>query len=1216
MPKFSVKKPLTIFVSVVLIIVLGIVSFIKMTPDLLPSIDMPYVVVMTTYPGASPEKVQTEVTKPLEQSLATLDNIKNVQSMSGENFSVVFLEFTNDVNMDTVSVDIMSNIDLIKGAWNENVSSPFILKMNPNMIPVLVAAVSYEGKDTKELSQFVKDEILDKLTGTTGVAKVDASGLIETTINVTISQEKIDRLNNRLLGKVNGALADAQIKLLDGQKQLDKAKSELNQKKNDLNNAKDGAYDQLAQGKAELNAGIAQVSALNTQIQLLEGNVTALEQQLAMARRGQLLGANIINITAQLETDRAMLSALKESLGDANSQLAQLKAAYAQAEKGSYTAIEQFSNFGQQLQAGEKQLLESQKALDEGKKQMRTSAKEALDKANVSGYITMDTVSGILKAQNFNMPAGYVASGEDKVLVSVGDEISSIAQTKNLPLFNVDGIGEIKLKDVADVALIDNSKEVYGNINGHSGVLLTFNKQSNFATTVSAKNIQDKFESLQDKYPGLEFTTLMSQGDYIYIIINSILSSLAWGALFAILILLLFLRNIRPTIITILSIPISLTFAIVLMYFTGVTINMMSLSGLAISVGMLVDNSVVVMENTFRLRRQGVPPHKAAVAGAKQVAMAITSSTLTTICVFLPLVFTDGMVRSLAQDMALTLCYALFASLFIALTLVPSMSSLMLTGPVKEDSEKFVNVVEKYKKAVAWGLDHKKSVLGGALIALALCLGISLAKGFIFIPNMSTPMLSGSIQTDEEATLEDTMAVSDEVIDRIMKVDGVVDCGGMLASSSNFGIDLGSGQESHVVTLYLLLDEHTSRSNDEIGEDIRNACKGLDCTVDIVTSSSITEYTSALGGEGIGLKLYSEDQHKLQDAAKLVSKGLKDLEGVKEVDDGIQDLDKEYHLAVDKAKAAKHGLTVAQVYMAVADKLNGTTNATTISWEGSNYQINVEKADKDKVSIDDVLNTEVTGETGKAKVKDVAKVEDTTSLGSIQRHNQKTYLPINAKLKDGYNVTLVADKARDMMDKIEMPKGVTFEFDGENETIMDAMKQLLEMFLLGIVLVYGIMACQFQSLKSPFIIIFTIPLAITGGLLGLILTGKEISAVAMLGFIMLAGIIVNNGIVLVDYINQLRASGLSKRDAIIQGGVTRIRPILMTTLTTVFGLIVMAIGKTAGTDTMQPIAIVCIGGLLYATLLTLFVIPCIYDILNKEEFKQLTEEDLDIAGII
>lgn len=1216
MPKFSVKKPITVFVAVVMIIVLGVVSYIKMTPDLLPSIDMPYVVVMTTYPGASPEKVEAEITKPLESNLATLDNIKNVQSMSGENFSVVFMEFTDDVNMDTISVDIMSDIDMIKGQWDEKVSTPFILKMNPNMIPVLVAAVSYEDKSTKELSQFVNDELMDQLDGTTGVAKVDTAGLIETCINVTISQDKIDKINNGLLSKANSKLGEAQEKLLDGQEQLDKAKSELNDKKQELEKAKDQSYDQLAKAKAELNAAIAQVSALDTQIQMLEGNKQALEQQIDLASKGMIPGINVVNLQTQLATTTAQLEGLKKAKKEANAQLDQLKSAYAEAEKGSYTAIEQFNNLNVQMDNAQEQINTSQDTLNDGKEQMRKSAQSVITKANVSGYITMDSVSKLLQAQNFNMPAGYVEAGEDKVLVSVGDELKTEKEVRDLPLFDVEGVGTIQLKDIANVALIDNSSEVYGNINGKSGVLLTFSKQSNFATTTSANNIEDKFQKLEDKYSGLKFTTLMSQGNYIYIIINSILSSLAWGALFAILILLLFLRNIRPTIITLCSIPISLTFAIVLMYFTGVTVNMMSLSGLAISVGMLVDNSVVVIENTYRLRRQGVPPHKAAVAGAKQVASAITSSTLTTICVFLPIVFTTGMVRSLAQDMALTLCYALFASLIIALTLVPSMSSLMLTQPVREEGDKFGKFVEKYKKAVGWGLNHKKMILGGAVLVLVLSLGISLAKGFIFIPNMSTPMLSGSIETDEDMTLEETMEVSDKVIDNIMSVEGVNDCGGMLANSNALGIDIGNSQDIHRVSLYLLLDEDSGRSNQEVADDINAKCKDLKCKVEIITSSSITEYTSAMGGQGVSMKIYSEDQHQLQDAAKSIGNALGKLDGIKEVDNGIEELEKEYHLKVDKSKAAKKGLTVAQIYAAVAERLNGTAKATSITWDGSNYAINVEKEDKDKVPMSTILDTVVTSEQGKAKVKNVATFEETTSLGTIQRHNQRAYLPIKATLKDDYNLTLVTDKAKEAIDKIELPKGVTFEFDGENETTMDALMQLFEMFLLGIVLVYGIMVAQFQSLKSPFIIIFTIPLAITGGLLGLIITGKEISAVAMLGFIMLAGIIVNNGIVLVDYINQLRASGMSKREAIIQGGVTRIRPILMTTLTTVFGLIVMAIGRTAGVDTMQPIAIVCIGGLLYATLLTLFVVPCIYDLMNKEEYKQVTEEDLNIEGII
>lgn len=1220
MSKFSVKKPLTIFVAVVMVIVLGVVSYTKMTPDLLPSIDMPYVVVVTPYPGASPQKVERAVTKPLEQSLATLDNIKNVQSMSGENFSMVFMEFTNDVNMDTVSVDILSYIDLIKPNWDEKVGSPYILKMNPSMVPVLVAAVSYEGKDAEEISRFLNDTLLDELDGVTGIAKVNTSGLIETDITISISQEKIDRLNNKLLGTVNGKLSDAQKELLDGQKKLDEAKAQLKEQEDKLNDAKNSTYDQLAEAKAQLNAGIAQVSALQTQIQILEGDKMALEQQIQMANAGMLPGVNVTNLQMQLATVTSQLDGLKAACGDAQAQLEELKKAYASAEKGSYEALEQFGTLSDQMKEGQKQLADSQKTLNDGKKQMRDSSKSALEQANISGFITMDTISGILKAQNFDMPAGYVTAGDDKVLVSVGDELTSKKEIADLVMFNIDGLGDVRVKDVATVTLVNNADQVYGNINGQNGVLLTFSKQSNFATTISTNNLEDKFRALEEKYDGLSFTTLMSQGQYIYIIVESILSSLLWGALFAIIILLLFLRNVRPTFITLCSIPISLTFAIVLMYFSGVTINMMSLSGLAVSVGMLVDNSVVVIENIYRLRRNGVPVAKAAVAGAKQVSMAITASTLTTLCVFLPIVFTEGITRSLFQDMALTICFALFASLLIALTLVPAMSSLLLSKPIKEEGHSFDKLIEKYKKAIAWGLDHKKTILGTTLIALVVSLGISVGKGFIFIPEMSMPMMSGQVVTDEEATLEETVEVANQVVDKIMEVEGVDSCGAMLASQNALGLDMGGGTTNQV-SLYLLLEDDTKRSNKEIADEINEKCKGVDATVEIMTSSSVTEYTSALGGSGVSLKLYGDNERDLQKAAKMVGEAIEKLEGVKKVDNGIEELDREFHFTVDKKKAAQNGLTVAQIYSEIANKLNTETEATSITWEAEDYSINVEKSDKGDVTVDDILNMTIEanksdGSVAKVKVKDVATLDDTTALSSINRYNQRTYLSVKGELKDGYNVTLVTEKATEAVEGLELPKGITVEFDGENETIMDAMWQLLQMLLLGILFVYGVMVTQFQSLKSPFIIIFTIPLAITGGLLGLIISGKEISAVAMVGFIMLVGIIVNNGIVLVDYINQLRESGMTKREAIIQGGVTRIRPILMTTLTTVFGLIIMAIGKTAGTDMMQPVAIVCIGGLLYATLLTLFVVPCIYDLMNKEEYKHVSEEDLDITGII
>lgn len=1122
-PKFSVKKPMTVFVIAVLIIVTGIVAFTKMTPDLLPNMDMPYVMVMTPYAGATPEKVERTVTKPLEQNLSTLENLKTITSVSNANYSMIIMEFENDVNMDTVSSDVLQQINIAGADWDDSVGTSTIMKMNPSMIPVSVAAVSYQGKNRQELSNFMKDTLQNKLDGIDGVAKVDASGTLDEKVNVVLSQEKINNINNKILASVNSQLASAQ---------------------------------------------------------------------------------------AQLDSQTSKLTASQAKIDKAAKQLESTK---------QYMPAETYNEQKSKLDAASRKLAKARSQLSSAQASLDSKAASARKQANIKNKITTDMISGVLKGQNFSMPAGYVEEGGGKYLVSVGDSITSESQAKNLYLFDsgVEGVGKIYLKDVADVFVSDNSNNLYAKINGKDGVILSFNKQSNYATADACTNIKAEFKSLSKEYKGLKFTSLMNQGDYINMVIDAILSSLLWGALFSILILLLFLRGIRPTIITICSIPISLIFALALMYFSGISINLISMSGLAVSVGMLVDNSVVVIENTVRLRRQGISATRAAVAGAKQVSGAITASTLTTICVFVPIIFTAGLTRELFTDMALTVAYSLVASLIIALTLVPAMSSKMLGGATKPETRFFLSMLEKYRRSLAFVLKHKAPILILAVALLVVSVAGTVSRGFIFMPDMNSPQLSATLEMPKGSSVDDVFAAADKAMTKMEKVDGVATVGAIMPTDDmSMGGSTGSGV---TISYYIMMKDGSNRLSSAVAKDINDACAGGAGTV-TASGSSMSDFTDALGGSGVTVNVYGEDMDDLQTAAQGVAAKMSATKGIDVVDDGMEDADKEYHFVVDKSKAMAKGLTVAQVYAAIVDKMTYENTATTVTWSGDDYDVVVSSDQKQALTPAQMRNLTISvknssGSKVSVKVNDIATLEKKAALKSIGHEDQSRYIQVTGTLKEGYNITKTTAAVEKQVAKYDLPKGVTVEYTGEDKTIRDSMTDLVEMLLLGILFVYLIMVAQFQSLKSPFIIMFTIPLAFTGGLLALLITGKEISVIAMLGFVMLCGIIVNNGIVLVDFINQLRAKGIAKRDAIIEAGATRMRPILMTSLTTILGLLVMAFGKTAGTDMMQPIALVCIGGLLYATALTLYIVPVIYDIMNGEKYKHVTEADVDISGI-
>ncbi len=1338
MSKFSVKKPLTVLVAVIVVLVLGVVSYTRMTPDLLPSIDLPYVLVMTTYPGATPEKVEQTVTKPLEQSMATLEDIQSVSSTSAANYSTVILEFAEDVNMDSITVDILQKISMIEGSWDDMVGTPTILKINPNMLPVMVAAVSMDGMDTVELSEFTENTLLPSLEGTSGVASIAVSGLLEETVQVTLSEQKLAELNTTLRKQIDKTLDETQKELEDAKAELEASKEELVSGKEELEGGKEEFNDQISAAEGELNKQQAALNAarveLTAQIKELREQLTVLEETEGQLSTLQSTLAQLEDSKTTLETELAALKTLQEELESASAQKEALDAQLLQIENdpnlteeqktaaveafrqtAEYTATEaalatceaqlaargltevtlaaeilrleaavtgaeaglsavdavlselgmsremlntsltELQNGKAQLQSGitaledallqldagqeqinvayeelarqktatmlrlsdtttelllgELQLDEALVQVEEGLTALEDGRKTAYDSADMTAILSMDTVSSLLMAQNFSMPAGYASENGIDTLVTVGDTVGTVEELRELVLIdlNMEGVEPITLADVATVEKVDNRDEVYARVNGEDGVLLTFSKQSTYATAEVSENLYDRFEELREEHEGLGFATLMDQGDYIFMMVDSIMQNLFLSALFAVLILFLFLKDIKPTLITLCSIPLSVLFAIVLMYFSGVTLNMISMSALAVSIGMLVDNSVVVLENTYRLRNNGVDPLRAAVSGATQVAGAIAASTLTTVCVFLPIVFVEGLTRQLFMDMALTLGYSLLASLIVALTLVPAMSASLLKNTAEKPHRFFDKCMGVYRRLLSAALRRKALVLIAAAVLLVASTVLALMRGFTFMPEMNSTQISVTVETSEGSTMEHTKAVTDEAAARIGQIEGVQTVGAMLSS------DTMTGQASATAaTMYVLLDEKHLKQSRAIAEEINAVCADLDGTV-TASGSGLDSMMGMLGGAGVSLNVYGDDLDVLRDTALQIAATLETVEGLANVSNGMEDADPELHFTVDKSKAAAKGLTVAQVYAEVAAALTADATATTLSENGKTYEVMIVKGDA--VTPDELKahTFTVTGKDGteqEVRLSDIATVEETVSPSAINRLDQRRYLTISAEVAQGRNVTLMTAEAQKAVEGLSLPDGVTVKFTGENETIMEAMEQLVLMLLLGVLLVYLVMVAQFQSLKSPFIVMFTIPLAFTGGFLALLITGFEVSVISVIGFVMLTGIIVNNGIVLVDYVNQLRADGMSKHEALLEAGTTRMRPILMTSLTTILGLVMTAVGLGSGNEMMQPIAIVCIGGMIYATLMTLFVVPVMYDIFNRKELKIVKDEDL------
>ncbi|WP_302601932.1 efflux RND transporter permease subunit [uncultured Ruminococcus sp.] len=1346
LPKLSVKKPMTIFVAVIVVIVLGIVSVFKMTPDLLPNMDFPYAIILTTYPGQTPETVESVVTKPLEQSLSTIDGVKTITSTSSDNYSILTLEFEDGTNMDTATVDMRGNLDTIKDAWPDGVGSPYLMKINPNMMPVAMVAVDYDGYDTVQISDYVNNELKNQLEGIDGVASVSTKGIVTQKENVIISQTKIDALNAKINDALNDKFGEAEKKISDAKKELqdniskaEQGSDTIEQSINDLNSQQEEVAKQLADAQGKAQSGYTEI--LNAKMQLLDQqqSLTATKQTLTIAyqtltqikEKLDSLQDEKAQLTQQIETFEKIYNDYKDALSKlanpdlTDEQLAQVRAILAkideeldkygfpkeeleerlnnaknaltnvdkaitqtvEALKGLDTTeeklddtIAEIADKISQVDGGITQIAAAVKGLDNNtvsvnqalseiekqqslaayqlsgglsalntkqsevnsaltqlnsaQEELKSASDELSDQkdkakkaADMTNTVTISNVSNILTAQNFSMPAGYVSDDENiKYLVRVGDKIDGDKEMQSLALFDtgIDGIGVVKLGDVADVFIADDSDEVFTKINGNSGVVFSFSKQSDAATATVSENIAKKLNSLTQENEGLHFTTLMDQGDYIDIIINSVLQNLLMGAVLAIIILYLFLRDIKPTLIVALSIPISVIFALVLMYFSGVTLNMISLSGLAIGVGMLVDNSVVVIENIYRLRNLGVPPVKAALNGAKQVAGAIASSTLTTICVFFPIVFIEGLTRQIFMDMALTITYSLLASLIVALTLVPAMGQRMLrkVKPVKHGM--FDKMLGGYEKSIRFVLKHRAIALIAAVVLLFGSMFGAVARGFSFMPNMASTELSVTVSLDDSATMDDTIDAAQNLLDTLSEYDEFETVGVMTGSTTSLmgltGSVSSSDADKGSVMAYAVFKDDKVKNSESISKEIEAELQSIDGDVVVSGSSSSSSMSAMLGDDGVSIKLYGDDLKTLQNTAKDMAEKLAAVDGIDETDNGIGATSGEIKVTVDKTKAAKKSLTVAQVYQQIAAAIASETTSSTLTNSGKDLDVVVikdENSDVTKNNIKDIklTYTDKEGNEKTTKLSEVAEISDSESMNSITRSDQKRYIKVSGTLKDGYTNTDVSNKAKALFDDYKLPDGCSIEYSGSNESTMEAVNQMLLMMLLGVILIYLIMVAQFQSLKSPFIIMFTIPLAFTGGFLGLLITGFDVSVVALLGFVMLCGIIVNNGIVLVDYINNLRLEGKERREAIVEAGKTRMRPILITAITTVLGLSTMALGIGTGSEIMQPIAIVCIGGLLYATIMTLYIVPVIYDILSKKELRKVSESDLEEIDI-
>ena len=1277
MGKFSVKKPFTVLVAVIMVLMLGFVSISNMQTNLLPDVNTPYLMVVTVYPGASPERVESEVSDVMENALGTVAGVESITATSAENYSLLLMHFAEGTDMNSALVKVSNKVDQTTSSLPSSCLSPSIIEYSLNMNAFMTVAVSREGSDVYDLSDFVSDTLVPYVERKGGVSSVSANGLIEKMVQVQLSQEKVDAINERLLEVIDAQLADARAQLDAAEAQIEAGRAEYNRQFKNFNKTVSNTVMQQYSGEVG-NA----VETVRKQAQALLDSVNQLiavvqepeiQQALIDVRDGLQRVMDKFNETGMKDIDSlieivAELREITDKLTTALQQLQERLNTETGTEGSTATDLvddlqvqqslstvyntlndvikamddvpglmstfsDALGTYSQQQLEAYMQFTEAREMLNEYEKQLETAkqtyedAKEkAMASSDVSKMLDIDTLAQLIYAQNFSMPAGYVKDSSGKSwLLKVGEEYDSIDDISGALLLHVDGFGDVRLSDVADVEVIDNAEASFTRLNGERAAVLKIYKGSSSSASTVSDNCLSAFKELEAQYDGLHVVVLSNQGNYITIIVKSILSSMIIGAALAIIVLALFLRDIKPTLVVGFSIPLSVLFAVVLMYFTGMDLNVMTLAGLSLGIGMLVDNSIVVIENIYRLRSRGVPAARAAVQGTKQVGMSIVASTLTSVCVFLPVVFSSSLVKSLMQPMSLCIGYCLMASLLVAVTVVPAAASTVLKKAEPKQLKWFDKIQNKYAKSLEWCFQHRALPLVAAVALLVFCGWRVVSMGVELLPTITSNEAIVTLTTTKDLSKEDSYAIAEKAIDAMLSVDNVEEVG-ITTDTRVAGMDVGQlGLPSAITDLLnaansygtyqvnVMLNESLSSTQIEAARQaLEDALSGIeDCTA-TVEISGMQELTSQLAS-GLSVKIYGADSDTLTQLSEKVVEIVNDTEGFANATNGLGSGDATINLQIDRDKVRSYGLTVAQVYQQIAAKLTTTTTAQTpVSVDGRTMSVeisdNLDPVTKENMMDitfeTSVMSADGTTTTGTCKLSDIATWVTGSAPNSITSQNQTRYVTVTADTLDGYNTTVQARELEKKLDAFalsdEMPEGCSFSMGGESDSVNYMVNEMVQWMGLALPFVYLVMVAQFQSLLSPFIVLFTVPLAFTGGLLGLLLTGQQLTMISLMGFIVLMGTVVNNGIVFVDYTNQLRMGGMERRAALIATGKTRMRPILMTTLTTVLAMLQLVFSNDMASQLMSGMAIVIICGLTYATIMTLYVVPLLYDLLFKK----------------
>jgi HAE1 family hydrophobic/amphiphilic exporter-1 len=1006
----AIRRPITTFMVFLAILVLGGFSLTRIAIDLYPDITFPVIMVMTNYEGAAPLEVEKMVTEPLEETVSTVNNIEEVNSVSSDGSSLITVSFDWGTDMDEAANDVRENISLVKGALPEGAEDPLIFKFDPSLMPLMVLSLS-GGQNLGQLRHLADEDIRYELEQVEGVASIQVAG-----------------------------------------------------------------------GK---------------------------EREI------------------QVQVDRSRLASVDLSL-------AQL----------------------------------------------------------------VDT----LQAENLNLPGGYLESGEKELFVRTIGEFTQTSQIEKVVIATKGGV-PIYLGDVAQVKDTFKERRSEVRINGKQGIILVVRKQSGTNTVRVADGVHEKLTQIEKDLPqDVEIGTVFDTSSFIKDSIFQLEQVAILGAIIAIIIILLFLANIPSSLIIFTAIPLSIMVAFILMHFTHLTLNIMTLGGLALGVGMLVDSAIVVLENIFRHREEGKPIKEAAVAGSDEVGMAITASILTTLVVFLSLIFTTGIASIFFKHLAYAVAFALLSSLFVALTLIPVLCSKYLsikshrTGEEKKGSfrGRFRYVEERYQGVLSWALGHRKTVIITSAGILVISLLLVPRIGTRFMPQVD----EGRFSVDVEMPVGTKLALTDEVSRKVEEEirKNTPELEELLAQVGSAGGMWGfGGGASHKASLTVRLVDlsQRERSTEEVIDSLREKIKGGEATVRLGGGDPGEEML--FGGSPIALDIKGHDLTEGKKIAQEVLDLVGKAKGVVDPRMSFEEGQPELQVRIDRDKASSLGLNFSQIAQTIR-----TANAGTVaSWfreGGDEYNILVRLQTEDRESPADLGNIFITSPLGRQiSLDSIARLEEGIGPVSIERKGQERVITVSGGIR-GRDLGSITGDIEEGLANTSIPEGFSVEFGGEQQEMRESFRSLFFALILAVVLVYMVMASQFESLRHPFVIMLALPFAAIGVILVLFLSGTVFTIVVYMGLIMLAGIVVNNGIVMISYINILRERGVTLSEAVRVGARRRLRPILMTTFTTVFAMLPMALGFGAGAEMWAPMARTVIGGLLTSFIFTLILVPLLYTI--------------------